>query len=75
MPDSSGTSTLPKVSAKPTISAATSAPHTEPMPPMTTITNEMISTWLPMFGNTDEIGEASMPASAARATPSANTMR
>ncbi|MCY1364079.1 hypothetical protein D9M69_508690 [compost metagenome] len=73
MPAICGSSTLPKVSTRPTMSAATSAPRTEPMPPMTTTTKHMISTELPMPGYTLEMGEAIMPAMAARATPSANT--
>ena len=52
-----------------------SAPVIEPMPPMTTTTNEMISTWLPMPGYTDDTGAAIMPANTASATPAANTMR
>ena len=49
------------------------APLTEPMPPMTTTTKQMISTWLPMLGVTDESGALIMPAKAASATPRAKT--
>ena len=73
MPDTSGTSTWPKVSASPIMSEAAMAPLTEPMPPMTTTTKQMMSTWLPMLGNTDESGELIMPAKAASAMPRANT--
>ena len=56
-------------------SAATrsSAPLSDPMPPMTTTTKQTISTWLPMPGKTDETGAAIMPANAASATPAAKT--
>src|SRR5881397_3493462 len=47
MPDSSAKNTLPKVSTAPTSSDAISAPVIEPMPPITTTTKQMISTWLP----------------------------
>src|SRR6185503_3877984 len=43
------------------------------MPPMTTMTKQTISTWLPMPGNTDDTGAAIMPAKAANATPAAKT--
>ena len=66
---------MPKVSTKPISSAASSAPRIEPMPPITTTTKQMISTWLPMPGYTDDTGAATMPASTASATPAANTTR
>ena len=75
MPLKSAKNTLPKVSTKPTSSEASSAPVIEPMPPITTTTNQMISTLAPMFGYTEDIGAAIIPASAANATPAANTMR
>src|SRR5438105_2634557 len=75
MPLYSAKKTLPKVSTKPTSSEATSAPVIEPMPPITTTTKQMISTLAPMPGYTDDMGAAIMPASAASATPPANTMR
>ena len=49
-PATSASSTLPKVSTTPISSAASSAPRIEPMPPITTTTKQMISTWLPMPG-------------------------
>ena len=51
-----------------------SAPRTEPMPPITTTTKHMMSTDEPMLGYTLDTGAATMPATAARPTPSANTM-
>src|SRR5262249_15192020 len=51
-PAASWKNTLPNVSTKPTSNAATNAPRTEPMPPITTTTKQMISTWLPMPGYT-----------------------
>ena len=63
------------MSVKPISSAASRAPQTEPMPPITTTTKHRISTWLPMPGNTDDTGAASIPPSAASATPKANTKR
>ena len=50
MLETCGSSTLPKVSTRPTSKAAMSAPRTEPMPPMTTTTKHMISTDEPMLG-------------------------
>ena len=50
MPAYSGSSTLPKVSVMPIRTEASKAPQTEPMPPMTTTTKQMISTWAPMLG-------------------------
>src|SRR4029077_8951645 len=47
-PAKSGSSTLPNGSVKPMSSDARNAPPPEPMPPITTITNDTISTWLPM---------------------------
>src|SRR5262249_45485152 len=49
-PAACGNSTLPNVSTAPTSRAATNAPRTEPMPPITTMTNETISTCPPMPG-------------------------
>ena len=54
-------------------SEAIIAPLIEPMPPMTTTTKQMIRIWLPMPGNTEDVGAAIMPANAASAVPSANT--
>ena len=45
------------------------------MPPITTTTKQMISTCAPMPGYTEDTGAAIMPASAASATPAANTTR
>src|SRR5436190_17961785 len=75
MPLYSAKNTLPKVSTTPTSSDATSAPVIEPMPPITTTTKQTISTLDPMPGYTEDIGAAIMPASAASATPPANTTR
>ncbi len=46
-----------------------------PIPPITTTTKQTMSTCVPMPGYTDETGAASIPASAASATPSAKTRR
>ncbi|MNU02096.1 hypothetical protein D3C72_2457020 [compost metagenome] len=74
-PAAEGNSTWPKVSANPTSIAARKAPRIDPMPPITTTTKQMMSTPLPMPGYTDDTGAAIMPASAASATPAANTSR
>ena len=42
---------------------------------MTTTTKQMMSTWLPMPGNTEDTGAEIIPAKAASAIPSANTIR
>src|SRR5262249_12643903 len=70
-PAACGKNPSPKVSTAPTSSAAANAPRTDPMPPITTTTKQMISTWLPMPGYTEDTGAASMPASTASATPAA----
>jgi hypothetical protein len=56
-------------------SAAQNAPDTDPSPPMTTTTNEMINSPSPMFGYTDDSGAFSAPATSASAVPTANTVR
>src|SRR5437763_7694607 len=69
--DTPGSSTLPNVSAMPTRSAPTNAPFTDPIPPITTTTNDTISTPSPMPGYTVVSGAASMPTKAASAVPAA----
>src|SRR3989441_609778 len=64
-----GRSTLPKVSARPTSSAPKKAPLIEPIPPMTTTTNERMRTLSPIPGYTVVSGAASMPARPASAVP------
>ena len=63
------------MSTAPTSKEAASAPRTDPSPPITTTTKQMMSTWLPMPGYTDDTGAASIPATVASATPAANIMR
>ena len=50
MPASSGSSTLPSWSTSPISSAAQKAPATEPTPPITTTTKEMMRKPSPMPG-------------------------
>jgi hypothetical protein len=49
------------------------APLTEPTPPITTTTKQMIRTESPMPGATEEMGLANAPARPARAAPTAKT--
>src|SRR5205823_864597 len=67
-----GSSTLPNVSESPTSRAPRKAPLIEPMPPITTTTNERTSTPSPMPGYTVVSGAASIPASAASAVLALN---
>ena len=68
-----GISTRLNVSKMPTISAPTSAPRTEPRPPITTTTSVGIRIGSPAPGSTDSSGPIMMPASAASMALSANT--
>ncbi len=70
----SGISTLPKVSARPMIMAPTNAPFTDPIPPITTTTKEIISIWSPIPGYTELTGAPIMPANPANAAPALKTM-
>src|SRR5207245_837685 len=64
-----GRSTLPKVSARPTSSAPKKAPLIEPIPPITTTTNERMRTFSPIPGYTVVSGAASIPARPGSAVP------
>src|SRR5437899_2822228 len=69
-----GRSTLPKVSARPTSSAPKKAPLIEPIPPITTTTNERMRTFSPIPGYTVVSGAASIPARPASAVPALKTI-
>src|SRR5438445_269816 len=69
-----GKSTLPKVSARPTSSAPKKAPLIEPIPPITTTTNERMRTFSPIPGYTVVSGAASIPARPASAVPALKTI-
>ncbi len=64
---------VPKLRTRPISSAPTSAPATEPMPPITVTMNDSIRIENPMPATIERTGTASAPASPASSPPSANT--